>query len=829
MRRALLALTLGILSASCNNNDTPTGTAGSVTVHAFVDADGSGTFTTGDVAVPGSVTLSSESGATRDATLDASGTAVFDNVTPGSYTVALNGTPPAGAILGGAMQPTVVIPFAGRDATTEFRYVYNPGSVNGVLFRDNNSNGTFDAGTDTPAAGMSVSLFTGTDTTKAPVATTTTGSGGDFHFGTVRPGSYTVVIDAIPTIQIVGGTTQTVNVTAASSVSLPVRFTGSLVTPIADVRNAALGSTVAFVGVAEADAGLLASNNLYVQDATGGVLVFGSPTAGIVAGDSVRVIGALTSFNDELEVAAPKGGTLTVTKLGHVATPSPRSTTIPQLVSNTYAGQLVRVSGAKVVSTATTGATSYNVNLVGSAPADTFQVRIGNTNTIDIPITFWRIGGAYDITGVNGVFKGEAQLKPRSAADVQGASTSTSLTIAQARTHPAGDTVAVVGVVYAGTGVYTAPTASSLNAYIQDTTGGTQIFNVPSGTTLTAGDSVRVRGIVSIFNGEFEIVRFSSTSPLVVDVLGKTTPPAARTITETDLASRAYDGQLVRVAGLTVKSVGTPSSSGGYNVVTTAPNGTSITVRVDNASTGIASTSWTVGQTYDVSGAALNFSSNGTTFTPEIKPRSPADVSVSAAGVKTIAEAKKIANDTVTVEGIVTAAPGTFNTAKSNAYIQDATSGVQIFNLPATLNLSLGDAVRVHGKMTVFNGENEITNNGNADSISVTKLGPGGTPAPRVLTGAEFLSRTFEGQLVTLQNVTITTVGTAGSTGTYTVTGTTPDGSSITIFMSAPAGAVPTPASTFVVGNKYNITGIASVFSNAAELKPRGAFDVVTP
>jgi hypothetical protein len=97
------------------------------------------------------------------------------------------------------------------------------------------------------------------------------------------------------------------------------------------------------------------------------------------------------------------------------------------------------------------------------------------------------------------------------------------------------------------------------------------------------------------------------------------------------------------------------------------------------------------------------------------------------------------------------------------------------------------------------------------------------------VTGAQFLARTYEGQLVTLQNVAIATVGTAGSTGTYTVTGTTPDGSTITIFMSAPAGAVPASATTFVVGNKYNITGIASVFSNAAELKPRGASDVVTP
>jgi hypothetical protein len=80
-----------------------------------------------------------------------------------------------------------------------------------------------------------------------------------------------------------------------------------------------------------------------------------------------------------------------------------------------------------------------------------------------------------------------------------------------------------------------------------------------------------------------------------------------------------------------------------------------------------------------------------------------------------------------------------------------------------------------------------------------------------------------------VQNVTIVTVGTAGGTGTYTVTGTAPDGSTLTIFMSAPTGAVPPPATTFTVGQRYNITAIAVPFGTPIvdELKPRGAADVV--
>ena len=47
--------------------------------------------------------------------------------------------------------------------------------------------------------------------------------------------------------------------------------------------------------------------------------------------------------------------------------------------------------------------------------------------------------------------------------------------------------------------------------------------------------------------------------------------------------------------------------------------------------------------------------------------------------------------------------------------------------------------------------------------------------------------------------------------------------------MSAPTGSVPPPASMFTVGTHYDITGIAVPFGtpSAAELKPRGAADVV--
>lgn len=619
-RRACVAGTLLALAiAGCNKNDVPVGTAAQVVVRVFVDADGSGDASATDVVVPGTVTLTGTGGTTQQVTVDAAGKAIFDNVIPGSYRATIAVTPPSGAVLASAPELTVVVPFAGGEVTTQFRFVFNPGSVSGVLFRDDNGNGTFDAGIDTPAPGMTVNLFIGSDGTKPPIAVTTTNSAGQFTFNTLRPGPYTVEVKAIPTITLVGGDIIPVTVTAAATTTTTKTFTGNLLVPISGARAAAVGSTVAFEGVALANAGLVGTNQLYVQDANSGILVFGTATAGIVAGDVVRIIGVTALFNGELEVVAPGGGVLVVTKISSGTVPAPKLITPAQLVSGAFVGQLVKLQAIKPTTVPGTATTNYNIGF-GTLPADIFQVRVASLTLVPIPLTFWIAGAPYDVTGVVGVFNG----------------------------------------------------------------------------------------------------------------------------------------------------------------------------------------------------------------TMQVKPRSPTDVSVSNLNITTIAAAKLVVNDTVTVRGAVTATRGTFNVA--NAYIQDNTSGIQIFNLPLALSLSLGDSLIVHGKVAVFNGEAEITNNiAIVDSIKVLKVATGPIVAPKVITGAQFLSRTFEGQLITVQNVTINTVGNAGGTGTYTVTGTAPDGSPMTIFMSAPTGAVPPPAATFTAGSRYDLTGIAVPFGtpSVAEIKPRGAADVV--
>ena len=171
------------------------------------------------------------------------------------------------------------------------------------------------------------------------------------------------------------------------------------------------------------------------------------------------------------------------------------------------------------------------------------------------------------------------------------------------------------------------------------------MFNIPNTHYARAGrQHPGARAWSAFFNNEFEIARFTSTKP-AGDRDARRRRPRRRPAPSPAPTSRreAYDGQFVRLSGLLVISVGNADASGAYNVVTTAPDGTSLTVRIDASPVGIVNTFWQVGHDATTSaGAALNFSTNGTTFTPEVKPRSPADVVATNPNLMTIADARAI-------------------------------------------------------------------------------------------------------------------------------------------------------------------------------------------
>jgi protocatechuate 3,4-dioxygenase beta subunit len=152
---------------------------------AYTDVNANGAFNPGtDTPLAGvTITLNGPGGA-RTATTDASGAFSFGNLVAGTYTASAPAT--AGGQLLTTASPVTLTLGVGQLGTANFGYVA-PATVSGTAYSDANGNGVFDAGTDAPLAGVTLTL-SGPGGTR----TTTTNAGGGYSFANLLPGTYTV-------------------------------------------------------------------------------------------------------------------------------------------------------------------------------------------------------------------------------------------------------------------------------------------------------------------------------------------------------------------------------------------------------------------------------------------------------------------------------------------------------------------------------------------------------------------------------------------------------------------------------------------------------------
>lgn len=183
--------------------------------------------------------------------------------------------------------------------------------------------------------------------------------------------------------------------------------------------------------------------------------------------------------------------------------------------------------------------------------------------------------------------------------------------------------------------------------------------------------------------------------------------------------------------------------------------------------------------------------------------------------IMTIAEARtRAVGSTVTVEGVITTKPGIFG--GQGFYIQDETAGIYVFQNAS--GFKQGDRVKITAPTTLYNSELELT-----DIISIEKTGTSSLPAP---TPAASINEQNLGQLITLQNVTIRNIVSAAPTGSFEFDAVGADGSVTRIRADIRTGMT-LSSFPYAEGQQVSITGVASIFRDVYQLKPRDLADIV--
>jgi phosphatidylserine/phosphatidylglycerophosphate/cardiolipin synthase-like enzyme len=158
---------------------------------------------------------------------------------------------------------------------------------------------------------------------------------------------------------------------------------------IATARNAAVGATVTFRGVSLNGAEL--PNIRYIQDATGGIAIYGSGVSSIIEGDSVLITGTMTNYNNLAEVTP----VTSMSVLSNVALPAAQTITDLSTISELHESELLHFNACTFANGGATfaGNTNYNVTMGGQ----TMQVRITNGSPLVGEII---PSGAVNLTGI---------------------------------------------------------------------------------------------------------------------------------------------------------------------------------------------------------------------------------------------------------------------------------------------------------------------------------------------------------------------------------------------------------------------------------------------
>ncbi len=298
------------------------------------------------------------------------------------------------------------------------------GTLTGIVFYDADNDGTYSPVVgDSALAGVGVQLRNrGTDETLARV---TTDASGRFSLS-VPVGTGDLFVESSSDLTARGfvfcGGRATTYLDEQTFVNVPIKL--GCVIDILDAKLSAVGARITIAGVVTAQPGRFRAqgDNLYMQDASSGIQLFGGSVAGlgIEEGDSIEVTGDYSPFSGEPEIGSPQ---IAANIKKGVGVPAALERTVEQLAAINSGnaadvGRLVVVRTVRIGELTGTG-TGRNATLTAVAgPPATSQVRFDGNVFTDLGAQFTpATQKCYDVTGVLGFFTSAVQLKPRFAAD----------------------------------------------------------------------------------------------------------------------------------------------------------------------------------------------------------------------------------------------------------------------------------------------------------------------------------------------------------------------------------------------------------------------------
>src|SRR5262249_8761286 len=284
-----------------------------------------------------------------------------------------------------------------------------------------------------------------------------------------------------------------------------------------------------------------------------------------------------------------------ITRLSTATAPTPLATTFAVLASTpeAFEGQLVSIPNVSLVSgTFPTTPQSLDAFVTVTDGTSNFPLKIDHDTDIDgstPPATFAVVAIVQQDAFLR-PFDAGYDVAPRSAVDLGATAPPPPplLTIAEARVdavtnadgNPPRDTIPdLLGHVVTVRGTVTSIDlrgGTGIEYYIQDATGGIDLFSTWLSPAFAIGDNVEATGTITQFNGLTEVTVTS------VIFLSAGSAPAPQVITLSQLADgvgEALEGRLVRVDNVTVTAGSFGATGSSSNVPIPAAPGTSL-VRV---------------------------------------------------------------------------------------------------------------------------------------------------------------------------------------------------------------------------------------------------------